>query len=268
MSDADPISAGVLVSPALLDRFLERIGDDLAARPLDAAAEEHRTEIARRLERAGNETHYEVLAVGGGATVESVTSAFTTLARRVHPLHAERLQLPAPVLRLLFEHVTLAYLVLSDVDRRNEYDRIQRPSGAALTPRTEEELATVRREMARSSYARAQSAMKHEHYHTVIELLRDSVRWEPKPEVYALLGEAMARNPRWREGAIAQFREAVQLAPRDPAYRLRLAQLLEEAAHPKEAVVEYRQVLQRFPNHPEAMAALRRLDDAAGSAGR
>lgn len=258
MSDGTA-SAGGLVSSALLARFLERIGDDLAARPLDLAAEEHRAEIAQRLESAGAASCYELLGVGGGASAESVTTAFTALARSVHPLHAARLQLPEALLRLLFEHATRAYLVLSDPDRRREYDRDHQPPEAAAPPRSEAELREVRRQMARANFERARAAMRAEHYHTVIELLRDAVRWEPRAEASALLAEAMARNPKWREAAANHFREAVALAPREPAYRLRLAQLLEDLARPQEAIAEYRQVLQRMPTHPEAMAGLARL---------
>src|SRR5688500_1632649 len=123
MSDVTP-SAGGLVSGALLDRFLARIAEDLAAQPLDLATEPHRAEIARRLETVGGATHYELLGLTSGATTEAVTAAFTALARRVHPRHAALLQLPEPLLRLLFEHATRAYLVLSDPHRRSEYDRV------------------------------------------------------------------------------------------------------------------------------------------------
>ena len=259
---------GALVSPALLERFLGRIGDDLEAQPLELPVDEHREDVARRLERAGGESHYELLELGANAGVEAVTRAFSAVGRRVHPAHAERLGLPEPLLRLLFEHATRAYLVLSDPDRRAEYDRLHRPGGGILAPRSDEELQAVRREMARSCFARAQAAMQAERYHTVIELLRDAVRWDARPEMYALLGEAMSRNPRWREAAASQFREAVQLAPREPAYRLRLAHLLEETERHEEAVAEYRQVLQRMPGHPDALAGLQRLDGGSEEGGK
>jgi tetratricopeptide (TPR) repeat protein len=262
MSDAFSPSTGGLVSEELLERFLVRIAEDLAARPLGLSADEHRGEIARQLERAGGATHYELLGRDGGAPAAEVAGSFTALARLVHPLHAASLRLPEPVLRLLFEKATRAYLVLSDPDRRREYDLLYRPRGpSAPLPRSPEEIAAARREMARSSFKRAQVAMRAEHYHTVIELMRDAVRWDPRPEAFALLAEALAKNPHWLESAANQFREAVELAPREPAYRLRLAQLLESLEHREEAATEYHKVLERMPGHPEALAGLARLAD-------
>jgi tetratricopeptide (TPR) repeat protein len=264
MSDGSNHSNGGLVSPALLDRFLERIGEALDEQPHVAAPDVHRKEIAALLESVGGQTHYELLGVGAAVGPDGVAAAFSALARRVHPRHAVALGLPEPLLRLLFEHAVRAYLVLSDPDRRRDYDKLHRPSGTATeAPRNELELQQSRREMARSCFTRAQAAMHAEHYHLVVELLRDAVRWEPRAEAFALLGEAMSRNPRWRSAAVEQFREAVQLAPKEPAYHLRLAQLLEEAERFDDAAKEFRLVLERMPKHPEALAGLERLRDAA-----
>jgi tetratricopeptide (TPR) repeat protein len=259
MSEPATQSSGGLVSAALLDRFLERIGEDLRTRPDEMPVEPHRAEVARLLETAGGATHYELLQLDGGATAETVTAAFTALARKVYPENAARLGIPEPLLRLLFEHAARAYLVLSDPDRRREYDRIHKAPQGAPQPRSAEDLQAARRQMARACFVRAQAAMQAEHYHTVVELLREAVRWEPRAEASALLAEAMSHNPRWHEAAVDHFRDAVQLAPREPAYRLRLAQLLEQVQKPQEAVAEYRHVLQRVPSHPEALAGLGRL---------
>jgi hypothetical protein len=250
-----------LISPALVERFRERIAADLAARPLVLPVEEHRRLLARLVERIGGATAYEVLGLSVGARPAEVQPAYTELARRVHPDHAARLGLPEDVLRLLFEHATRSYLVLSDPDRRKAYDREHRGE-EALAPRSDEDLAASRREMAQKSYQRAQALMRSQQYHYVVELLRDAVRWDPRPEILALLGDALARNPHWRDEAIERLREASAGAPREVAYRLRLAQVLEEAGKGSEARVEYKGVLARFPEHPEALAALERLDSA------
>jgi hypothetical protein len=247
-----------LISPALFERFRTRIADDLADRPLALEVEEHRAEIARRLESVGAADAYEVLGLEASTSGEGVTLAYTALARRVHPTHAEALNLPEPLLRLLFEHATRAYLTLSDPDRRRRYDREHRQE-LPPPPRTEAELLEVRREMARKNFTRAQSLMRSEQFHYVVELLREAVRWDPRPEVYALLGEAQSRNPHWRPAAVENLRAAVQLAPREVAYRLRLAQVLEEVEQVVESRAEYEAVLTRFPQHPGALAGLERL---------
>ena len=257
--DETPVgSTRELVSPALYERFRERIAADLEDRPLELPAGEHRQALARMLETVGGATAYEVLGLSVGAGTEAVYPAYAELARLTHPQHAARLELPEDVLRLLFEQATRAYLVLSDPERRKAYDREHRGEEAGR-PRSEEELAAARREMAQKSFHRAQALMRSQQYHYVVELLRDAARWDPRPEVLALLGDAQSRNPNWRGEAIENLRQAVAAAPREVAYRLRLAQVLEEAGRGAQARVEYEGVLARFPEHPEALTALERL---------
>jgi tetratricopeptide (TPR) repeat protein len=256
-----------LISPALYERFCERIADELAERPLVLDPGEHRADVARRVQSVGGADAYEILGLDGDASAQQVTVAYTQVARRVHPVHAAALDLPEPVLRLLFEHATRAYLTLSDPERRRRYDGEQGRRSAAA-PASEEELLATRRQLAQKSYERARGLMKTEQYHYVVELLRDAVRWDPRPELHALLGEAQSRNPRWLDAALENLGEAVRLAPREVAYRLRLAQVLEEAANPGESRKHYEEVLARFPNHPEALAGLERLTAAAPSRAR
>ncbi|HEV8631852.1 MAG TPA: DnaJ domain-containing protein [Thermoanaerobaculia bacterium] len=258
MADTPDRNAGVLVAPDLMARFEARFGEDLAERPQTLQSEELRAEIGRLLPRAGAASHYELLGISVGAAADEVHRAFTALARRVHPSLAERLNLPPPVLRLLFEHAVQAYLVLSDPDRRRAYDRDNRER-PELAPRSDEELAEVRRDMARKAYQRARGLFKAEQYHYVVELMRDAVQWDPRPETYALLGEALAKNPRWQQEGLEQLQQAIRLSPREGVYRLKLAQVLEEMQRPEEAAVEYRAVLEKVPNQPDAVAALERL---------
>jgi tetratricopeptide (TPR) repeat protein len=201
---------------------------------------------------------YELLGVSVGATTGEITAAFIDLGRRIHPSLAGWVDLPEPVLRLLFEHAAHAYLVLSDPLRRKEYDR-EHPTKPEPELRSDEELAEARREMARRSFRRAQSLMRSEQYHYVVELLREAVQWDPRPESLALLAEAQAKNPRWREAALENLQHALRLAPGDAAYRLKLGRLLEIMERTTDAIEEYRAVLEKVPNQPDAAAGLERL---------
>ena len=255
-----------LISPALFERFRDRIAADLATRPFTMPVDEHRRAVAGMLETVGGATAYAILGLSVGSRPDEVQPAYTRLARQVHPQHAAALELPEAILKLMFEHATRAYLLLSDPDRRKAYDREHRGQEGS-GPRVATELDAARREMAARNFQRAQALMRSEQYHYVVELLRDTVRWDRRPEALALLGEAQARNPSWRGQAIENLREAVTLAPREVAYRLRLAQVLEEAERVIEARTEYEGVLSRFPNHPEALASLERLREGGATRG-
>jgi len=249
---------GGLVPPQLLARFEERIASDLADKPPTLDSQRLRRDVADLLPRAGMVSHYELLGVSVGATVAQVTAAFIDLGRRVHPSLAPWLQLPEAVLRLVFEHATQAYLVLSDPVRRKQYDR-DNPSGPETETRSAEELAEVRRDMARKCFRRAQTLLKVEQYHYVVELMRDAVVWDPRPEAYALLAEAQGKNPNWRPEALANLQHAIKLAPSELVYRLKLGKLLEEMERVNEAIEEYRAVLEKAPNQPDAVEGLERL---------
>ncbi len=259
---SDSGGMGGLVPAALLSRFEERIGDDLADSPPTLDSERLRQEVGGLLARAGMVSHYELLGLSVGASTAQVTAAFIDLARRLHPSLASWLNLPEAVLRLLFEHAVQAYLVLSDPQRRKDYDREHpyRPEGEQ---RSHEEIAAVRREMARRSFRRAQSLAKVEQYHYVVELMRDAVQWDPRPEAFALLAEALSKNPHWRDEALENLQQAIRLAPGELRYRLRLAQLLESMERMPEAIEEYRAVLAKVPNQPDANDALERLGASA-----
>ncbi|HEV8240895.1 MAG TPA: DnaJ domain-containing protein [Thermoanaerobaculia bacterium] len=249
---------GGLVPPALLARLEERIREDLHESPPTRDSQLLRREVAQLLPKAGAVGLYEYLGISVGATTGEVTQAFIELGRRIHPSLHGWLDLPEAVLRLLFEHAAHAYLVLSDPLRRKEYDR-EHSAPPEPELRSEQELAEVRREMARRAFRRAQSLMKSEQYHYVVELLREPVHWDPRPESLALLAEAQAKNPKWRVAALENLQHAVRLAPDDPAYRLKLGRLLEDMERTSDAIAEYRAVLEKVPNQPDATAGLERL---------
>jgi tetratricopeptide (TPR) repeat protein len=247
-----------LVPPALLARLEERINDDLLEAPPTLDGQRLKREVSGLLTRAGNVGHYELLGLSVGASTGQVTAAFVDLARKVHPSLASWLEVPEGVLRVLFEHAANAYLVLSDPLRRKEYDR-EHPSPPEPELRSPEELAVVRRDMARKCFRRAQSLLKSEQYHYVVELLRDTVQWDPHPEAFALLAEAQAKNPHWRGEALANLQQAARLAPEDSAYRVKLGRLLEDMERISEAIEEYKAVLEKVPNQPDAVDGLERL---------
>jgi tetratricopeptide (TPR) repeat protein len=257
----DTEGTGTLVPPALLARLEERIGGDLAEAPPTLDSQRQRREVGELLPRAGMVSHYELLNVSVGASTAQVTAAFIDLARRIHPSLAGWLDLPEAVLRLLFEHAALAYLVLSDPVRRKAYDR-EHPVSVQPEPRSPEEMVEVRREIARRCYRRALSLYKTEQYHYVVELLRDSVQWDPRPEALALLADAQAKNPHWRQEALDNLQQAIRQSPGELSYRLKLAQLLEEMGRPLEAIEEYRGLLEKAPNQPAALEGLERLGAA------
>ena len=211
--------------------FSERIGRDLAERPLAVDQTAHRHSVASLIERVGTASFYELLGVAPGAAMPEIHDAYERLGRLVHPLHAASLGLGGRqgVLDLLFERATVAYLTLVHPDRRKAYDSdlgdrlwSAETFGAA---RGEEA-----RQVARRYFVRAGVLAAQEEYHLAIELLRQAVRADPQAQYFALLGQLEAKNPHWLRLAEASLARAVELGGNDPALLALLAQVREQLA--------------------------------------
>jgi len=248
------------VPAAFLDRFRGRIQTDLDRRPLEIEPEVHREQVAGLVGTAGAASHYELLELPYSASAEQVAKSFEDLARLVHPMHVATLDLGRGegVLETLFERATEAYLVLSDPQRKARYDRDLdiRPGMEDLS---EEQMAQVRKGMARESYERAREAAHAEDYHAAFESVRDALRYDDQPEYHALLGLVQSNNPKWQKDAIRSFEQAIEGRPEELAYRLRLAEVLENVGRYEQAIAQYHVVLEHSPNHRDAGVAVSRL---------
>jgi curved DNA-binding protein CbpA len=252
-------SAG-LVDDQLLARFNQRVAAELEREPLDLEVAEHRQRLAELLVDLGELDHYQLLGVSIAATTDDVYDAYRRLARMVHPSHAGRLGLTGleEAVSLLFERATEAYLVLSDPERRSRYNRemglVQQ--AVAVDPAKDREQLAL---MARQHFLQAQHLVQDEEYHYAVELLRQAIRSDPRPEYYALLGEVQSKNPNWLRQAADSFRHAVRLAPGDMSLRLSLGQTFEELGDLQRALAVYRGIVVRKADHQEAQAAIERL---------
>jgi curved DNA-binding protein CbpA len=211
--------------------FSERVHRSLLERPIELAATEHREKVAGLLRQLGELSHYQLLAVAASASTPEVHEGYERVARLVHPSHAHRLGLDGRegVLEVIFEQATQAYLILSHPERRKEYDRELDPEAwarpMARKPRAEEV-----RERARGYYNRAMSYAAAEDYHFGVELLREAVRLDPRPEYFALLGELQAKNSNWLHHAAESYRQALAIGGADPALEAALQRVQDRLA--------------------------------------
>lgn len=252
-----------LATGDVLRRFLDRIERDLDGEPLAIDPQEHREDLAALLALCGSGNHYALLGVGRAAGEAEIHAAYRRVARRTHPLHAERLGMVAQlgVFRILFERATEAYLVLSDARRRDGYDRLS--AADAHWARGDEERRAEERAMAADLHRRASELLEEDEYHFAIELLRQAVRLDPSAAAsWALLGIAQKANPKWLHMAADSLRRAVQIEPDSIDHRLALAEV--EAARGEHGLAErvLRQVLDRDADHPAATAALEEILEA------
>lgn len=249
------------VSSSIVRRFAQRVARNLEEKPLDLAPQEHRELLADLLARLGELSHYELLGVPVGASAEEIHDAYDELARRLHPLHADPLGLVGRegALELLFERATEAYLTLTEPRRRAAYDRFH---GLTSTLPEEEERSEEQKELARRYYQRAQEMVEAEDFGTVVDLLKEAVRNDPRPEYFALMGQVQARNPNWLRHAAASLKRARRGGVRgNLELDCTLAEVHEQLGEPEEAVTLFNEVLEYLPGEPRAEKGLARLEE-------
>ena len=243
----------------LVERFLVTIGDRLDKHPVLLPIDEHEQRMRDLFSNLGSVNHYELLGVSLHADDGQVYDAYDDLARTAHPAHAERLGMEGreAVFRLVFERATMAYITLSDPERRAEYNKQAGVDGADLGHG--EDRFEERKKLAREHFRRATELVANEDYHFALELIRLAIRNDPQAEYYALLGEIQSHNPQWSEQATESYRQALRRDPENPHYRVALGRLMEKSGQPNRARIHYRAALQNEPADGEAHEALERL---------
>ncbi len=254
-----------LVSAKIVGRFLERIGESLDFQATELDQESHRKKIADLLGKVGDLDHYQLLGLEVDADESAVPEAYERLAREVHPKHAGRLGLVGKedALRLLFEKATEAYLSLSDPVRRSSYNTMMGlHQKVEVDPERRDEEKKI---MAKRNFIQGSSCLADMEYSMAVELLKEAVRMDPRPEYFAALGQAQSKNPRWRRHAVESYRQALEKAPDDAGLYLALGKLLEDQEQVEEARQKYQKALELMPDNVAASEALGRIG-VSGSA--
>jgi len=157
--------------------------------------------------------HYEVLGVPSDADDAAVRRAAEEARDAIDgsPELADTGLLRR--IQLVSRRILEAEEVLTDRHRRAAYDR-ELTLGPVLASANDRGDAALRREMAVSSYRRAQQLIRDRDYYPAVKMLEQAVRWAPDVAEYRyLLGVTQRRNPMWKERAAEHLREAARLDP-------------------------------------------------------
>ncbi len=258
-ADSDQEWGKGVLSPRLLEQFTARIAENLESEPLGLDAEAHRARLGKLLSGLGAMNHYQLLDIDPRASGEEIFTAYSKLARIVHPSHASRLGLDGKevAISVMFEKATEAYLTLSDPRRRASYNTV---AGVHVQVDVDErQRDEEKRSIAEQNYRRAASCLSQMDFSLAVDLLKEAARMDPRPEYFARLGLAQSKNPNWHRHAVESYRRAVELDPDNAGTRAAYGNLLEEMDRPSEAREQYREALELMPDNPDAQAGLDRL---------
>ena len=260
--------SGARVPPTLnaelVRKLDERFARDLRDEPLKLPVEEYRRRISDLIGRLGGMNAYELLDVETSASADSVQAKYEELARLTHPLNEANYGLTglSPMLSLLFERATEAYLALSDPERRRRYNEDQEIDIKASTV-TGARREVEQQQLARQYYEQALAMAARGDFHFAVELLGLAVKLDRKVDYFLALARLQAKNPKWAGRAVDTCRAALELDAHNPDVRYQLGELYEQLGDLDRARAQYTAAARENPNHAQAAAKLRHFSESA-----
>ncbi|MBP9144298.1 MAG: DUF4388 domain-containing protein [Thermoanaerobaculia bacterium] len=257
---ADPASAAPVQDAALLQSFSTRFERNLREEPLQLTQVEFRTRVAELFARIGAMNFYELLEVDPAASADQVQTRYEALARLVHPSNEAAFGLTGlkPMLAMLFDRATQAYLALSDPERRRLYNQSQAIDlSTARVTGAEREVES--KDLARNYFEQAQAQVARGDFHYAVELLQLAVSLDRRPDYLLALARVELRNPKWLQRAADSCRAALEIEPQNAEVRFVLGEVYELLGDTERARGQFTAATRSNPGHVMAQAKLRNL---------
>jgi tetratricopeptide (TPR) repeat protein len=221
VSNEPEIEIEVVGGAAPGERAASEARPEVKAAASDARSAALRSEIAEKRGRLGELDHYGLLGVERNSPPAVLKRAYLTAAKRFHPDALSRLGLDELKrdANEIFAAITRAHEVLSNPERRREYD-------AALDGHVQVDAERVAQ--AEGLYRRAEMMMRAGQFAGALELAEGAVRlWPEDPAYQGALGWCLyKKNPPDEARAREHLEKALALDPREAVVHLRLGIVL------------------------------------------
>jgi curved DNA-binding protein CbpA len=220
-----------------------------------ASDDPFRREAAART-LAEKQTYYDLLGVAPDAPVHAIAAAYFQLAKRWHPdrLAPEHADLRDVAMRI-FARMGEAHQVLSDADRRREYDATLATSDIS----TEEQEQVQRLLRAATNFQKAQVLLRRNNLPAAEEAARLALADAPEEADHIALVAWLAttkQNPDLPH-ALAELDRAARLEPANLRVRWFRGQLLKRVGKERQAQEDFRLIVEKDPRHVDAQRELR-----------
>lgn len=196
-------------------------------------------------------THYELLGIDPGATLEQIRKAYFERSRAFHPdlRHRPDLADCQKELETVFARLRAAYETLSNARERAEYDAsLSAPADLTIDAASDPQ---ARLEMAARSYARARHLIEEKDFHPAVQMLREAIRFVPDNAEYRFcLAQVELQNAKWVEKGLENLMEAARLEPKRLPYLREVARELFRHGRAEEALLFARRAVHLDPSAP------------------
>ncbi|MBN2346271.1 MAG: DnaJ domain-containing protein [Candidatus Aminicenantes bacterium] len=210
--------------------------------------------------KAGDVDHYDLFDLKNTATANEIKDVYFQLAKKYHP---DRLgEDPDPELRdkanFVFARINKAFEVLSDEEKRREYDmkgykELQGKEAAG------ENLV----ERANLYYRKAKTLYAQQRFREAASVLEEVVRNDPnRASYFLLLGLSQSNIPNLRRAAEKNFQRVIEMEPWNPEPYAALGLLFQYEKLEKRAENFFRKALAIDPDHELAKKRLSELSES------
>lgn len=211
-------------------------------------------------------SYYELFEVPADADASVIRGAYFRLARKWHPdkLPAELEDL-RPQVTSTFARMSEAHQVLTDGDRRKEYDQLLEGKGLDEAAQVAEILG------ASAAFQRAEVLMKKRDYAAALLEAKSAYEADPQADYMALYAWLESMNRTTDEAdLIALLDRAVQQEANNVRALWYRGQLLKKAGKVMAAIRDFRAIVQLKPSHVDAareirVYEMRKRTDGAGA---
>ncbi|HWP06045.1 MAG TPA: DnaJ domain-containing protein [Polyangiaceae bacterium] len=218
---------------------------------------------------ADKQSFYEILGVPTDAPTPAIAAAYFQLAKRWHPdrlapEHADIRDLAMSI----FARIGEAHRVLSDAERRTEYDATLKDGGSEESAEEQEQVQRLLR--ASTNFQKAQVLLKRNNLPAAEEAARLALEDAPEEADHiALVAWLRATKPDADvPGAFKEIDRASKLEPANLRVRWFRGQLLKRLGKERQALEDFRMIVEKDPRHVDAQRELRLHEMARGQGQR
>jgi len=230
--------------------------EDDRGRKFRSQEEAARTALFADRDRLKDASHYEVLAVSPTASPEEIKSAWLAAAKRYHSDAFSGLDLGSArkVAEDLFTRVNEANSVLSDANRRAEYDVYLDRKAKGLPT----DVGAILR--AETVFQRGEVLFKSGRWEDAEVQFREAISLNhTEAEFHAFLGMAMFRRSGKPEEALPHVQKALEMDPRLQSGTIFLSQIYAAQGDVERAKSLLRKAIDKDPDFAQAKDELRRM---------
>jgi len=227
-----------------------------AGKRFTAQEQAARTSLFAERDRLADASHYQVLGVAPAASTADIKRGWLAAAKRFHSDAFSGLDLGSArgVVEDLFARVNEANSVLSDANRRAEYDVYLDRKAKGLST----DVGAILR--AEGVFQRGEALFKAGRWEDAEAQFREAISLNhAEAEFHAFLGMSMFRRNGKPEESLQHIEKALEMHPRLRSGTIFLGQILEAQGEAERAKALFRKAIDKDPDFVQAKDELKRL---------